>query len=94
MLTDEKIIQLKDLTVKPGKKIKLKDFSTKYKGKTLTKADSELMLENGRKHLAEVQDELYAHNRFFCSFFDTFKKNFRMIVPLSVRFFSNRLICL
>lgn len=64
MLTDEKIIQLKDLTVKPGKKIKLKDFSTKYKGKTLTKADSELMLENGRKHLAEVQDELYAHNRF------------------------------
>jgi PPK2 family polyphosphate:nucleotide phosphotransferase len=64
MLTDEKIIQLKELTVKPGKKIKLKDFSTSYKGKTLTKADSELMLENGRKHLAEVQDELYAHNRY------------------------------
>jgi PPK2 family polyphosphate:nucleotide phosphotransferase len=64
MLTDEKIIQLKNLTVKPGKKIKLKDFSTGYKGKTLTKGDSELMLENGRKHLAEVQDELYAHNRY------------------------------
>ncbi len=64
MLTDEKIIQLKELAVKPGKKIKLKDFSTKYKGKTLTKEDSELMLENGRKHLAEVQDELYAHNRY------------------------------
>ncbi len=64
MLTDEKIIQIKDLIVKPGKKIKLKDFSTKYKGKTLNKADSELMLENGRKHLAEVQDELYAHNRY------------------------------
>lgn len=64
MLTDEKIIQLKELTVKPGKKIKLKDFSTSYKGKTLTKADSELMLDNGRKHLSEVQDELYAHNRY------------------------------
>lgn len=50
--------------VKPGKKIKLSDFETKYKGKTLTKADSELLLENGRKHLAEVQDELYAHNKY------------------------------
>jgi PPK2 family polyphosphate:nucleotide phosphotransferase len=64
MLTDEKIIQLKALAVKPGKKIKLKDYATKYTGKTLTKADSESMLENGRKHLAEVQDELYAHNRY------------------------------
>jgi PPK2 family polyphosphate:nucleotide phosphotransferase len=64
MLTDEKIIQQKSLLVKPGKKIKLKDFSTKYKGKILNKADSEMLLENGRKHLAEVQDELYAHNRY------------------------------
>ncbi len=64
MLTDEKIIQLKSLIVKPNKKIKLKDFATSYKGKTLNKGDAELMLENGRKHLAEVQDELYAHNRF------------------------------
>lgn len=64
MLTDEKIIQIKDLAVKPGKKIKLKDFSTKYKGKTLTKADAEQMLQKGREHLAEVQDELYAHNKY------------------------------
>jgi PPK2 family polyphosphate:nucleotide phosphotransferase len=64
MLTDEKLIQLKNLMVKPGKKIKLTDFDTKYKGKTLTKSDSELLLENGRKHLAEVQDELYAHNKY------------------------------
>jgi len=64
MLTDEKIIQIKDLTVKPGKKIKLKDFSTKYKGKTLIKSDAEQMLEKGRLHLAEVQDELYAHNKY------------------------------
>jgi PPK2 family polyphosphate:nucleotide phosphotransferase len=64
MLNDEKLIQLKKFAVKPGKQIKLKDFDTEYKGKILNKADSELMLENGRKHLAEVQDELYAHNRY------------------------------
>jgi PPK2 family polyphosphate:nucleotide phosphotransferase len=64
MLTDEKLIQLKKYTVKPGTTIKLKDFDTEYKGTTLNKVDSELLLENGRKHLAEVQDELYAHNRY------------------------------
>lgn len=64
MLTDEKLISLKSLLVKPGKNIKLKDFATGYKGKVLNKEDSELLLENGRKHLAEVQDELYAHNRY------------------------------
>jgi PPK2 family polyphosphate:nucleotide phosphotransferase len=64
MLSDEKLIQLKKFTVNPGKKIKLKDFDTEYTGKTLNKADSELLLENGRKHLADVQDMLYAHNRY------------------------------
>ena len=64
MLSDEKLIQLKKFTVNPGKKIKLKDFDTEYTGKTLNKGDSELLLENGRKHLADVQDMLYAHNRY------------------------------
>ncbi|HEY5691014.1 MAG TPA: polyphosphate kinase 2 family protein [Cyclobacteriaceae bacterium] len=62
MLTDEKIIQLNKLKIKPGKKFKLKDHDTKYKGKILNKRDSEAMLEVGRKHLAEIQDKLYAHN--------------------------------
>ncbi len=62
MLSDEKIIQINSLRVKPGKKFKLKDYNTKYKGKTLNKRDSEAMLEIGRKHLAEIQDKLYAHN--------------------------------
>lgn len=62
MLSDEKIIQINSLRVKQGKKVKLKDFNTKYKGKTLNKKDSESMLELGRKHLAEMQDKLYAHN--------------------------------
>ncbi|MEQ8302639.1 MAG: polyphosphate kinase 2 family protein [Cyclobacteriaceae bacterium] len=62
MLSDEKIIQINALQVKPGSKLKLKNHSTKYVGKTLNKRDAESMLEMGRKHLAEIQDKLYAHN--------------------------------
>jgi PPK2 family polyphosphate:nucleotide phosphotransferase len=61
---DDKLIPIKKLTVLPGKKIKLKDFETKYKGKVLDKQQSEKMLEESRKHLANVQDKLYAHNRY------------------------------
>jgi PPK2 family polyphosphate:nucleotide phosphotransferase len=64
MLSDEKIISINKLRVKPGKKFKLKDFDTKYTGKTLNKSDSEAMLEMGRRHLAEMQDKLYAHNEY------------------------------
>lgn len=64
MLTDEKLIDIKAHVVKPDKDIKMKDFDTKYKGKILNKKDSEMLLEQGRKHLAEVQDKLYAHNRY------------------------------
>jgi PPK2 family polyphosphate:nucleotide phosphotransferase len=64
MLSDEKLISLKEMLVKPGKKIKLKDYTTKYKGKTLNKEESTKLLEEGRKHLAEIQDKLYAHNRY------------------------------
>jgi PPK2 family polyphosphate:nucleotide phosphotransferase len=64
MLTDEKIIRFKELLVKPNKKIKLKDFPTKYEGKTLNKQEAEQILEMSRKHLAEIQDELYAHNQY------------------------------
>ena len=64
MLTDEKLIQIKNLLVKPGKNIRIKHFDTKYKGKGLNKKESESLLEEGRKHLAEIQDKLYAHNRY------------------------------
>lgn len=64
MLNDEKLISLKDLVVKPGRNVKLKDFDTKYKGKTLNKEESTRLLEEGRKHLAEIQDKLFAHNRY------------------------------
>ncbi len=64
MPSKKPMIPIKDHHVKPAKKLRLKDFSTKYEGKALNKQDAELMLEVGRKHLAEVQDKLYAHNRY------------------------------
>ena len=64
MLTDEKLIRMKELIVKPNRKIKMKDFSTKYEGKTLNKQDSELILDMSIKHLSETQDKLYAHNKY------------------------------
>ncbi len=64
MLTDEKLIRTKDLLVPPDTNISLKDYSTKYEGKSLIKADAETLLDMGRKGLAEIQDKLYAHNRF------------------------------
>ncbi len=64
MLTDEKLIRLKDLQVKEGSNVKLKSFNTKYTGKVLNKKDSEMLLDSSRKQLAEIQDKLYAHNRY------------------------------
>ncbi|MBX7125827.1 MAG: polyphosphate kinase 2 family protein [Cyclobacteriaceae bacterium] len=64
MAKESKLIAVKDHLVKPGKKIKLKDFSTKYKGKALNKKESELLLAKSREQLAEMQDKLYAHNRY------------------------------
>jgi PPK2 family polyphosphate:nucleotide phosphotransferase len=64
MSNKESMIVIKDHKVKPGKKVDLKDFPTKYTGKELNKQEAERLLEVGRKHLAEVQDELYAHNKY------------------------------
>ena len=64
MLTDEKLIPLEKFLVKPGEKITLKDFDTEYTGEELSKKDAEALLESSRKHLAELQDCLYAHNQF------------------------------
>ncbi len=64
MLSDKTLIDVKKLHAKPGKKVKLKDFNTKYVGKALNKKEAEALLESGRKHLAEIQDELYAHNKY------------------------------
>jgi PPK2 family polyphosphate:nucleotide phosphotransferase len=64
MLSDEKILQIRDFLVKPGKKVRLKDWPTRIKDKELSKRDAEALLDLGRKHLAEIQDKLYAHNQY------------------------------
>lgn len=64
MLSDRKLINLKKLLAIPGKKFSLNNYATKYTGKELTKKDAEMLLEMGRKHLAEIQDKLYAHNQY------------------------------
>jgi PPK2 family polyphosphate:nucleotide phosphotransferase len=64
MLSDEKLIPLEKFLVKPSTKISLKDFDTDYTGEELSKKDAEELLENSRKHLAELQDCLYAHNKY------------------------------
>src|SRR5436190_16188113 len=64
MLTDDELIQAKQLRVKPGKKVVLKKYKTAYSGEMLNKEDGEGLLEKGRKHLAEIQDKLYAHNKY------------------------------
>jgi PPK2 family polyphosphate:nucleotide phosphotransferase len=64
MVEIEKIIKLNRFLVKPGAKVKLKNYPTEYTGKTLDKKEAIELLEEGRKHLAETQDKLYAHNQY------------------------------
>jgi PPK2 family polyphosphate:nucleotide phosphotransferase len=64
MVSEEMYVRINKLRVKPGQKISLKDYDTKYKGKEVTKAQAEELLEQTRKHLAEIQDKLYAHNQY------------------------------
>jgi PPK2 family polyphosphate:nucleotide phosphotransferase len=63
MISDELFSEMSKLKVAPGTKVKLKDYHTDYRGDDLTKKEGEDLLEDGRKHLSEMQDKLYAHNR-------------------------------
>lgn len=63
-MLDEKLVPLKHLRVKPGKRIKLKNYDTGYTGSQLSKKEAEVLLDESRKKLAEIQDKLYAHNRY------------------------------
>jgi PPK2 family polyphosphate:nucleotide phosphotransferase len=64
MVSEELFVEISKLKAVPGEKVRLKDFATDYKGKELTKQEGEELLEAGRKHLSEIQDKLYAHNRY------------------------------
>ena len=64
MISEKELIKLRKMKVKPGKKVNLKNYSTDYEGKNLNKQIAEELLEEGIKHLALVQDKLYAQNRY------------------------------
>lgn len=56
---------LKSLKVPEDKKIILKkDFSTNNNQKLINKKEGEMMMENGIKNLAKMQDKLYAHDEY------------------------------
>src|SRR5688500_4604610 len=64
MVSEEDYVEIKKLMVKPGEPMALKNYPTKYDGNSLTKKQAGDLLELGRKHLAEVQDKLYAQNLY------------------------------
>src|SRR6188768_395974 len=64
MVSEELFVQINKLKVKPGKKVNLLEYKTRYEGEAVNKQQAEVLLEQGRKHLAEIQDKLYAHNRY------------------------------
>ncbi len=63
-MAKQKLINLDEYLVKPGKKIKLKSFSTSTKNKPLEKERGEELLTKGIQEMANLQDMLYAHNEY------------------------------
>ena len=64
MISEEEFVEIEKFKVKAGKHVSLKDLSTDYNGKSLNKELAQDLLEAGRKKLAEIQDKLYAQNRY------------------------------
>lgn len=64
MIHIDRLINTQKFIVKPGEKIRLKELKTSYDGGTLDKEQAVVLLEESRKKLAEIQDKLYAHNRY------------------------------
>lgn len=60
----DKLINFDRYTVKPGDKVNLSKFDTEYTGKRVGKLEAEALLDLGRRQLAEIQDKLYAYNRY------------------------------
>lgn len=64
MVSDKLYSEIEKFRVLPGDTVKLKQHPTEYEGKSLTKQEGEGLLEEGRRYLAEMQDKLYAQNRY------------------------------
>jgi PPK2 family polyphosphate:nucleotide phosphotransferase len=60
----DKYIKLRRYLADPGKRVKLQEFETSYKGTALDKKEAQALLQEGLDHLTEAQDKLYAHNRY------------------------------
>lgn len=52
------------LKVKEGKKVSLKKYATEYSPEGISKEKGEAMLQASTQALSDIQDKLYAHNRY------------------------------
>jgi PPK2 family polyphosphate:nucleotide phosphotransferase len=64
MSNNKEIIPIDEMLIKPDTKVKLKEYATGYTGKELNKEQATILLDESRKKLAEIQDKLYAHNKY------------------------------
>ena len=64
MKAAKKIISAKEFIVRQGDKVKLARIPTEAQNKILNKEQGEQLLQTSRKHLAEMQDKLYADSRY------------------------------
>ncbi|MEJ1238173.1 polyphosphate kinase 2 family protein [Chryseolinea sp. T2] len=60
----ERFVDADKYKVKPKEAVKLSQWKTDYEGDRLNKEIGTALLESGRKELAEVQEKLYAQNRY------------------------------
>ena len=60
----ERFVDADKYKVKPKETVKLSEWNTDYEGDRLNKEIGTALLESGRKELAEVQEKLYAQNRY------------------------------
>lgn len=57
-------MDLKDFTITGEKKIDLAKFKTDFTGEYKSKKDGEKLLKKNRKIMSELQDKLYAHDKY------------------------------
>jgi len=62
--TDNNFRKDENLLVKPGSKVNLSDYDTRYTGSFKDKEDATEMLAKDITRLAELQDMLYAMNKY------------------------------
>ncbi|MDH7461475.1 polyphosphate kinase 2 family protein [Chitinophagaceae bacterium 26-R-25] len=65
MKVKDKLLEyLDECRVKPGKEVNLKKYKTDFEHEDLAKEEGAELLQFGIQKLAEMQDKLYAHNKY------------------------------